>query len=208
MNQFRLAAIVEGHGEVEAVPALCHRLLKYLNISGSLIVEPVLRQSATGLIQRGELERYIQLARIKLRGSGALLVLLDCDDSCPAKLGPDLLARVQAACPGFPCSVVLAHREFEAWFLGSAESLRGVCRLRKDLKSHPRPETPRDCKGWLSSHMPAGKPYDPVMDQVALVRAMDLGAAAKTCHSFDKLVRDFGSLLRAQGTPRDTSSPS
>lgn len=207
MNRWRMAAIVEGQGEVSALPALCHRLFKELSLPGTLVIEPILRESATRLLKSGGIERFVELAARKLRGEGSLLVLLDCDDHCPAVLGPQLLARVRANHPYTPCAVVLAHREFEAWFLGAAESLRGTCRLPTTLIPHPQPESPRDCKGWLSSHMPAGKPYDPVMDQVVLVRAMDITAATQACPSFAKLVRDFGSLIRAQSFPGNRTAP-
>ena len=49
--------------------------------------------------------------------------------------------------------VVLAHREFEAWFLAAIESLRGTGGIRADAESHHDPESPREQKanwngGW------------------------------------------------------------
>src|SRR2546426_7135782 len=54
-----------------------------------------------------------------------------------------------------PCAVVLAHREYEAWFLASLESLRGRRGIRGDAEAHPDPEEPRDRKSTRlnSSHL-------------------------------------------------------
>ena len=52
-------------------------------------------------------------------------MLLDSDSDCPAELGPTIHGWAVEAEGGVPCGVVLAHREYEAWFLAAIESLRG-----------------------------------------------------------------------------------
>ncbi|MGN9894906.1 hypothetical protein [Micromonospora sp. L31] len=82
---------------------------------------------------------------------------LDADDHCPADLGPRLLHRAQAARPDVKVCVVLANREFEAWFLAAAKSLGGLRGLPDVLEPPAYPEAKRDAMGWLSERM-AGHP--------------------------------------------------
>lgn len=124
-----------------------------------------------------------------------VLVLLDADDDCPAELAPALLARARDARKDRPASVVLAKREFEAWFLAAAPSLRGRRGLAADLALPPDPELPRDCKGWLSRHRSDGRGYKPTADQAALAAAVDLRLARTNSPSLDKLWRDLERLV-------------
>ena len=72
-----------------------------------------------------EFHRVLLLAAAKCGSNGWILVLLDADNDCPATFGPDILARAQKVAPHREVSVVLANREFEAWFLAAASSLDG-----------------------------------------------------------------------------------
>ena len=120
-----LASIVEGHGECEAVPILVRRIAQTLDVALTVSVHPVLRVPGSRLAKQGEIERTVELAARKNAGQGAILVLLDCDDGCPTEDAPALLKRATTARPDLHVSVVLAKREYEAWFLAAAESLRG-----------------------------------------------------------------------------------
>lgn len=196
MSSLRIAAIVEGDGEVEAVAVLLRRHAEVAGWAGRVSVPTVIRQPATKLLQRGELERTVELAARKLGGPGGILVLLDSDDACPAILGPELLARVRLARPDLPTTLVLAHREYEAWFLGAAASLAGKRNLPIGLQPPSAPETIRGCKEWLSDQMPRGAAYDESDDQSALTAIFDLNAAKSACPSFDKCHREVMTLLK------------
>jgi hypothetical protein len=80
-----IACIVEGQGETEALPLLVRRILA--SQAPALHVLTPIRQSRSKLIEAGGFERALQLARLKLGGVGAVLVVLDADDDCPAQLG-------------------------------------------------------------------------------------------------------------------------
>lgn len=92
--------------------------------------------------------------------------------------------------------MVLATREFEAWFLAAAPSLSGLRGLAADLPLPADAERPRDCKGWLTDHRLDGRSYQPASDQAALAAVFDLAMARKHAPSFDKLWRDMARLLR------------
>lgn len=190
----RLAAIVGGDGECEATPILVRRIARVLDPGLLPVVSPVLRVPESRLVKHGELERAVELAANKLGGQGGILILLDCDDGCPADDGPKLLRRAVAARHDLPISVVLAKREFEAWFLAAAESLRGHRGLRDDLTAPPDPEAVRGAKEWLADRMPRTQAYSETTDQPALTELFDLEAACRA-DSFDKCYREIVRLL-------------
>jgi hypothetical protein len=189
-----IAAIVEGHGECEAVPILVRRIAHVLVPGLVPCVHPVIRIPASKLIKQGEIERAIELAVRKNAGQGGILVLLDCDDGCPAETGPALLQRAVKARPDIPISVVLAKREFEAWFLAAAESLRRKRGLPADLVGPANPESIRGAKEWLTDRMPPSLAYSESSDQPALASVFDINAARRA-DSFDKCYREVSKLL-------------
>lgn len=195
MSQLQIAAIVEGDGETEAVPALVRRFGDLAGWSGRVTVQPVLRQPASKLLKPNELERLVELVARRLGAPGGILVILDCDDDCPASLGPDLLARIRAARPDFPSALVLAHREYEAWFLAAAESIAGRRGFPPDFSRPEDPESIRGCKEWLSRHLPQGVIYRECNDQTALSVLFDLETARNNSRSFDKCYREITRLL-------------
>jgi hypothetical protein len=100
-----------------------------------------------------------------------------------------------------PCVVVLAHREFEAWFLASIESLRGRRGIRPDAESHAQPESVRDAKGALEERMEPTRSYSETADQAALSAEFDMRATFSRSRSFRHLVSAFGELARRMGQP-------
>jgi hypothetical protein len=190
-----IACIVEGHGDVSALPILIRRIAQSFDTNlGVNIPEPI-RVPRHTLTRPGELERHVILAATKVGERGGLIVLIDSDDDCPATTGPDLLARVRATCAHLPSAVVLAKREFEAWFLAGAESLRGKRALPNDLLPPPDPEAVRGAKEWLRNRMPPGRKYRETVDQPALSAVVDLNLAARS-PSFAKLQRDVVRICR------------
>lgn len=190
----RIALIVEGHGEREAVPILIRRIAQAIDPALTPMVHPILRVPAAKLIKEGEIERAIEFVVRSNAGQGGVLVLLDCDDGCPAQDGPALLSRAQRARPDVPVSVVLAKREFEAWFLAAADSLRGQRGLRHDLVPPSSPESIRGAKEWLQDHMGPGQSYTEAIDQPALTALFDV-QVARQADSFDKCHREIVRLI-------------
>lgn len=193
-----LALLVEGHGEVAAVPQLVRRVVPAIDPGRPAEIRRPTRVNRSRLVKSGEFERYVELAARDVAAlSGALLVLIDADDDCPASLGPALRARAAAERPDIPVGVVLATREFEAWFLATAESLRGHRGLPLDLAPPPEPESIRDAKGWLQDQRTDGFAYSATTDQPALAARMDLDVARERAPSFDKLWREVTRLMAA-----------
>lgn len=200
MKVLRIAAIVEGDGECTAVPALIRRFGEMLGFGGKVVVHPVLRVPASLLVKPGQLERHVELAARKLQGPGGVFVLLDCEDDCPADLGPKLSKRAKTARPDLPVALVLAHREYEAWFLAAAESLASKRGFPADLAPPANPEAIRGCKEWLCDQLPKGAIYDPCDDQTALTVLFDMMTARENSDSFDKCWRELTALLAEVAT--------
>jgi hypothetical protein len=135
------------------------------------------------------------LAANKLQGRGGIVVINDCDDGCPAKEGPALLKRAVLARNDLPVSVILAKKEFEAWFLAAAESLRDRRGLPNNLVPPENPESIRGAKEWLSDKMPPGKSYAETTDQPAFTAVFDMNAARRAADSFDKCYREIKHML-------------
>lgn len=189
--RLKIAPIVEGHGEVYAVPLLLRRLVPAIDASVEVEVFHPIRTARSKLMQPGEMERAVQLAAAKLGGNGAVLILLDADDDCPAVLGPQLLARAHSARTDIPCTIVLANREYESWFIAAADSLRGVRGVPDDQEIPNHPEGIRGAKEWLKDRM--GR-YSETADQPALSARFDLQSARRS-PSFDKLWREVEHLI-------------
>jgi hypothetical protein len=202
--EIQIACVVEGHGDASAVPILLRRLGQAIDPGLSIVVDRPMRVPKSKLVKSGELERAVEFSARKTSGLGAVLVVVDADDDCPATLGPELLSRARAARSDIPLSVVLAKREYEAWFLAAADSLRGKRGLPQDLAPPDDPESIRDAKGWLSRKMQRGQRYAETLDQPALTAIFDL-AAARMADSFAKFCRDVDRLLRELQPPAQSA---
>ena len=195
MSGRRLACIVEGHGEVKAVPILLRRLWEEEPSLAMPEIQSrdVIRIPRSKLLRAGELERAVELAARRCGSDGAILVLVDADDDPACELGPQLQARARGARPDMRVAVVLAVREYEAWFLAAAPSLSGSADLPDELSPPNDPEGIRDAKGWLSARMPSSR-YREVIHQPKLTAKMAL-EPTRPCGSWDKLRREVRQLL-------------
>ena len=190
----KIGCIVEGHAEVEAVPVLIRRVAACLYPEQSVVIPRPTRVSRNKILEEGELEKRVEITSTSIDGQGAIFIILDSDDDCPAQLGPELLRRAVQARSDLPIAVVLAKREFEAWFLAAAESLQGRRGLKNDIHPPNDPEVIRGAKEWLSQRMVHDKIYRETQDQPALTALFDLEQARQT-DSFDKCYRDIVRLL-------------
>ena len=201
-----LGCIVEGHGEEEAVPMLLRRIQRDVCSTLDLTIQPLMRISRCKLVRPRELERAVDFLARRIRPPRAILILMDADDSLPCELAPQLLSRARATRPDVPIGVVLAQREFEAWFLAAIESLRGKRGLAADLQPVDHVESIRDAKGALTARMAGPHPYSPVPDQPALTAQFDMELARSRSPSFDKCWREITGLFAA-AAPESQESP-
>jgi hypothetical protein len=199
--------IVEGEGEVGAIPVLLRRLQQEAEAYTFGINGPI-RKPRSDFLDRARLAQAIKLAR-KQANCGAILVVVDGDgkDDCPKRDAPAIQDGAREAASPLPCEVVIPYREYEAWFLATIESLRGARGIRQDAVSHPEPELPRGAKGHLQDRLGPRRVYTPTTDQPALTAVFDLAIAHRRCRSFRRLVKAFGTLATALGAQLPTPWP-
>lgn len=189
--------IVEGYGEVYAIPIILRRFLNDAGMHDISVGKPV-RRHRSKLVQESEIRRAVRLALLQ-SDCGGILIIFDSDDDCPRELAPQIEAWAKREAGAVPCAVVMAHHEYEAWFLASLAALRGVRGILPNAKPHVAPESPRDAKGELRRCMVPGRGYAEVIDQPALTARMNFGAAYSQCRSFRKLTKAFADLVAGMG---------
>ena len=189
----RLGLVVEGHGEVRAVPVLVRRLAIETPPGFFLEILPPMRIPKTKLLKEGEVEKAVEFLARRTGPRDAILIVIDGDDDCGPALGVPLLARARVARPDRRIAVAVANREYEAWFIAAAESLRGVRVLAADLAAPPFPEEIRGAKEWLERRKSGG--YAETTDQVAFTARMDLAMAGRAA-SFARFRRIVRELVR------------
>jgi hypothetical protein len=195
VGNLTITSIVEGEGEEIALPILLRRIAGEGAGRWDVTFPPPHRHGRGSIVAPGGIERFVETAAILQPRSRGILVLIDADDDCPAEWGPRLTDRARQARPDKHVGVVLANREFEAWFLAAASSLAGTRGLAADLVVPPDPEKPRGCKEWLTAHRTDGRSYSPTTDQAALAARFDLRLARANSPSFAKFCREVESFL-------------
>lgn len=195
----RLVCVVEGKGDVEALPNLCSRVRDYLAAwdwfvdpqpvrqpRGSLVDERA--PSPDRLCRADGAARAVQLALA--RPADAILLTCDSDDDCPAVWGPSARAVVTQVARG---EAVMVVREYEGWLLyafGDAELAElGVT----------APERIRGAKEKLRRLVPG---YKPTTHQLEITRKLDLGRLRRASDSFDKLVRSLAAIFGVSAPDR------
>jgi hypothetical protein len=82
-----IASVVEGHGEMTAVPELLRRIAYASGVWGVHVPEPQ-RVPRGSLIAPGGIEAAMRkAAALHMTGPGGILILIDADKDCPAALG-------------------------------------------------------------------------------------------------------------------------
>lgn len=186
-----VASIVEGAGEVAALPVLLRRLAAWRGpVDYVEVLTPIRVYKDRFLNRAEEFSRHLQLAAAKCGETGWVLILLDADDDCPAQKGALVLDKAKSLIPHRRIAVVFANREYEAWFIAAAESLNGCRGFRCDAQDvRADPEVPRDAKGWMREHMPNS--YGETTDQPAFSQIFDMDLAHQRSRSFRKLCAEW-----------------
>lgn len=204
----RVVSIVEGLGEELAVPRLVERWIRQHGLFRAYVAdEPAICSKGVGRLkcapghQRG-VEYFVKVALA--RSPSAVLIVLDADEECLRRvaagrepLGVEIFRRArESAPPDVSIAVVVADREFEAWFvehrlalgLPEPEAWTGAATV----------ESIADCKKVVGRML--GRRYDPVLDQAALAARLPLFAAtspevARGGRSYRKLIASLDGLM-------------
>lgn len=191
----KLVCIVEGDGDVEALPVLLRRIRdEYQRFD--VVIERPLRSPRDRFLNRPEeMSRMLAFAAGRAGPDGCILVLLDADDDCVAELVARYQADVTRLAGATDCGLVFAKSEFESWFVAGVESLHGFHRIPDGLSAPVNPEDIRDAKGWLRRNMEGQGVYSETVDQPAFAARFDWRLARRRSASMDKLCRELARLL-------------
>ena len=192
-----IAAIVEGDGDVKAVPGLLRRLLWERLLRYDIqATKPKPAHGKSNLLKK--FEQFLQYAVID--NCDAILVILDAEEECPVSEARTLAARAAALNLTVPVAIVYAKSEYETWFIASLSECTGAdIRARlgiPDTEHAPdNLENIRDAKGWLNQRMPGDRAYKETEDQGSLTYHIDLELThlrsrsfRRLCHAVDELV--------------------
>lgn len=192
--------IVEGHGEIEAFPVLLRRLQKLSNVWHIAIKSPV-RLSKGKIVAKDDEHIRKILRRTRNESCDAMLILLDSDGECPLKIASRIEQIAMAEISDIHTQVVVAHQEYETWFLAGIETLRGQRSIHTDASPPINPETIKGAKERLEEQMDHGSSYSETADQSALSERFSLEDAYSRSRSFRKLVKAFGDIMEAIDEP-------
>lgn len=186
-----IASIVEGDGEVAALPILLRRLATEWEPVALIHPLPPIRVRRDKFLNKDdEFRRQLLLAAAKCGEGGWILIILDADDDCPANRGAEILQKAKEHVPHRRLSVVLANREFEAWFIAAAQSLNGIRGFSVAPDEQVQAEIPRNAKGWVRERMQSGT-YSEILDQPAFTARIDLQQVFDNSRSFRKLCKEW-----------------
>lgn len=201
-KSLQVATIVEGHGEVSAFPILIERIwYEMLKEQSPIeILRPPIRQPRNRLVTNKDnaLTRAVGLACAKLSATGrkvqqAIIILIDADEDPPCVIGPQITELARQARSDIAITCVVAHVEYETWFVAAAESLQRYVELSQVERSPESPEESRQGKGWIEKRFKGAK-YSETIDQPKLTAMLDLAMCRKRSPSFDKLCRELERL--------------
>lgn len=187
----KIVPIVEGDGEVDAVPALLSKLLAEMQRFDIYVGDVANAHGCGNLTRPGGVERFVGNACTK-SDCGAVLILMDADKQCPVELARSLSQRVEAVGVRFPVVTVIAKCEYEAWFLASLETIVGQSfggrpGLPSGLTYPGEVEGVAAVKSWITQSLPKGRIYKETLDQLAMTRLIDTDKARQRSRSFRRL---------------------
>lgn len=195
-STIHIVPIVEGHGEVEALPILIRRIA--MELGAVVEVGRPIRCHKGRMKSESALFQVLGLARQKMKMPGGIIILKDADDECPAQSGPALLEMAKGIAKDMNISVVIAKHEYESWLVASLESLAGIRGIPEGVSGEDNPEDICGAKERLSEVMTGNRRYSPRIDQSELTRQFDMQRARHKCPSFDKFWREIERLMKAK----------
>lgn len=189
--------IVEGHGDVRAVPYLVRRIAEHNQVFSAVIPQPF-RLARSKMTEADALSRAVTLgARTVIDNAvgGGIILLADSDDDCAVTECQTILSDMRNSAQGIECRAVFAVREYESWFLGSSSSLAGKDGIVDNPPQVSKLEGIRNAKGYFNTHfLLKDRTYKETVDQQKYTHYINF-SAPDAPDSLKKFVRDVTSLL-------------
>lgn len=182
----KILPIVEGDGDVAAVPVLIRRILQANSRYDVQVLSPHKRGELPKV--KANFERFFKTAA--LEGVPVLCVLdFDCSQCIDAISDEqDLQHRAKKIHPSLPFAACLIVKEFESLFLWDEASTRqALPNIIKNTIFPLNPEDIRPAKEWLSKAQPSGLAYKPTVHQAKLAAAVNLDVLRARSPSYQRL---------------------
>ena len=182
----KVLPIVEGDGDVAAVPVLLRRILQVHSEFEVQVLPPHKRGELPKV--KANFERFFKAAA--LEGVPVLCVLdFDCAN-CVDVVKDELELKQQANAIhpliGFEACFIV--KEYESFFLWDEVGTRKVLpSTAKGTVFPANPEEIRGAKEWLSRAQPSGIAYKPTVHQAKLAAAVDLNILRVKSPSYQRL---------------------
>lgn len=193
----RLLPIVEGHGEIPAVPILIRNILAAQGIHD---VQPL------SAWRHGEYpsvtKNFDNLFLAAIKEKAPILWVMDFDSkdyACPVQEAQCLLTRAAALRPGWPLKIAFLVREYETLFLIDEAATRKVFPDIPAKKLFPEnPENIRGAKEWLSKARPSpGSAYKETVHQAKITAQLNLELLRARSPDFAHLERAIVELANS-----------
>ena len=199
----RILPVVEGQGDMGAVPELIRRIALSHGYNDVHVLSPHRRGDLPKV-----LSRFDDFVRTALFEKCPVLWVLDYDcEHCldHKRDAVDLRRRAENLAEGARVEFVFMVQEFETLFLSDHETTRAVFADIKNTLAFPKdPEAIRDAKGWLSEARPKGSAYKATQHQTKLTSRLDLARLRMRSGSyvrFEAAVRALIECQTAEQTP-------
>lgn len=190
-----LLPIVEGHGDIQAVPILIRRILEYHNHFDITILPPHKRGDLPKI--KSNFDNFFKMA-IKEKAAIIWIIDFDCAScNCVVEEAAHLYKKADAIHSGWPFKVSFMVKEFETLFLSDPDATRGVLKeISKSVSFPKNPETIRGAKEWLSKSMPSGYAYKETVHQAKLSAAVNLDCLRKSSPSYRHFEKSILNLVK------------
>jgi hypothetical protein len=190
----RILPIVEGAGDLLAVPELVRRIAANLDRFDVEVLRPQIRGDLPKV--RARFNTFLEVALLE-NASILWVVDYDCEDCKNVELDlVQLNAMANAAARGRRVRFALMVQEFETLFLSDHETTKRVFPdIAADMQFPVDPEGIRDAKGWISKARPKGLAYKPTQHQQRLAAQVDLGRLRTRSPSFVRFESAIEDLL-------------
>lgn len=185
----RLLPIVEGHGEIPAVPILIRNILAAQGIHDVQPL-PARRHGEYATVTR----KFDNIFLAAVKEGAPILWVMDFDSKdydCPVKEAHILLTRAETLRPGWPIKIAFLVKEYETLFLIDEAATR---KIFPDIPSQTlfptNPESIRGAKEWLSKARPSqGSAYKETVHQAKITAHLNLDLLRTRSADFAHLER-------------------
>lgn len=193
----RLLPIVEGHGEIPAVPILIRNILAAQGIHDVQPL-PAWRHGEYPSVTKN----FDNLFLVAIKEKAPILWVMDFDSkdyTCPVQEAQCLLTRAATLRPGWPLKIAFLVREYETLFLIDEMATRKVFPDIPAKTPFPaNPENIRGAKEWLSKARPSsGMAYKETVHQAKITALLNLDLLRARSADFAHLERVVIELANA-----------